>query len=124
MVTLVPIEGARCLGAAYLLDAETVHETFEQLDYREKNGYERFEVVLDLEDNTSLAALIYIATEGNFAYAGEAPPETLAHIIARSVGPSGANKDYLYELADALRELNANDPHVFELDALVRALDR
>ena len=61
MVTLVPIEGARCLGAAYLLDAETVHETFEQLDYREKNGYERFEVVLDLEDNTSLAALIYAA---------------------------------------------------------------
>ena len=106
------------------LDAETVHETFEQLDYREKNGYERFEVTLDLEDNTSLSALIYIATEGNFAYAGEAPLEALAEIIVTSTGPSGANKDYLYELADALRALDANDPHVFELDALVRALDR
>ena len=100
-----------------------MHQTFEQLDFREKNGYERFEVKLDLEDGTALEALIYIATEGNFAYTGEAPLHELAEIIAQSSGPSGANKDYLYELADALRSIGAHDPHIYELDALVRALD-
>ena len=123
VVTLIPSDGARCIGTAYLLEADTVHQTFEQLDFREKNGYERFEVKLDLEDGSALAALIYIATEDNFAYAGETPLHELAEIIARSSGPSGANKDYLYELANALRSIGAHDPHIYELDALVRALD-
>ena len=122
VVTLIPSEGALCVGTAYLLHAETVQATFEQLDYREKNGYERFDVLLEAVGGGTLPALVYIATEGNFAYGGESALEDLAQIIAHAVGPSGANKDYLFELAQVLRELEAHEPHVFELDALVREI--
>ena len=38
--------------------------------------------------------------------------------IRRSAGPSGANIDYLRELAAVLRELEIDDPHVFGLERL------
>ena len=41
--------------------------------------------------------------------------------IATSHGPSGANSEYLLELAAALRAIDAHDPHVFELEAAVRS---
>jgi cation transport regulator ChaC len=47
----------------------------------------------------------------------------MAAHIHRSVGPSGRNLDYLLELAQALRELDADDPHVFDLERRVRLLE-
>jgi cation transport regulator ChaC len=35
-------------------------------------------------------------------------------------GPSGANAEYLFRLADTLRTLGAEDAHVFALEAAVR----
>ncbi len=40
--------------------------------------------------------------------------------IVASQGPSGPNLDYLLELAAALRAMNADDPHVFELAEAAR----
>ena len=123
VVTLTPVAGASCVGAAYLIDAEVVQETFEQLDHREKNGYERFEVSLHFDTGDVEPGLVYMAVEGNFAFAGEAPMMDIAKVIHQAHGPSGANKDYLFNLAEALRQLEVIEPHVFELEALVRQLD-
>jgi cation transport protein ChaC len=122
VVTLIRDPDAVCTGMAYRLDDEIVAATFERLDHREKNGYERHAVELKFPDSGERPGLVYIAAEGNFAYAGEACEDELAQIIAKSHGPSGANREYLYELADALRSLHIDDPHVFELEALVRKL--
>ncbi len=124
VVTLIPKPRASCLGRAYLLEPQVVVATFEALDHREKNGYERHNVMLTLDNDESVNGLTYIAQAGNFAYLGDAPLDVIARQIARSSGPSGRNVDYLLELADALRELGAYDRHVFELEERVLALTK
>ena len=49
---------------------------------------------------------------------------TMARHIASSHGPSGANRDYLLDLAAALRDLNEEDPYVFALEAALLDLER
>lgn len=120
VVTLVTNPSARCVGIAYRLDTAVVTETFEALDFREKNGYERNEVTLELADGRNVAGLVYVGADRNFAWLGEAALPDMASQIAHSVGPSGRNADYLFNLADALRELQVQDEHVFELESAVR----
>ena len=125
VVTLIPEPDSYCEGMAYLVDQATAEQTFIDLDYREKNGYERHEVVLEFFDaGETSSGLVYIAPIGNHAYLGPAPLDTMARQISRAAGPSGRNRDYLLELADALRELDAHDSHVFELEAAVRELEQ
>ena len=70
---------------------------------------------------------MYIGTHENPAFVG--PMESidgLAQHIYHSRGPSGENKDYLYQLGEALRELSpqSKDRHVWDLEEKVRALER
>lgn len=116
VVTLVPSPRALCRGMAYLVD----HEVFEHLDHREKNGYERIPVRLTMEQpGVTVDGLTYIADKHNHAYLGPAPLPELANQVARSAGPSGTNSEYVLQLAEALRQLGANDPHVYELEILL-----
>ena len=122
VVTLVPQAEAECVGTLYLIDADVVAATFENLDHREKNGYDRIESSFNLDDGTHVEGICYIASIGNEAYLGEASLESIARQIIESHGPSGANLDYLLQLADALRAINADDDHVFALESSVKAL--
>lgn len=115
VVTLVPAPGETCIGMAYRIE----HAVFDHLDYREKNGYERVVVSLTLADADIAEGVVYIAPIGNHAFLGDAPIEEMARQIRRSAGPSGKNVDYLVELADALRGLDAQDAHVFALERAV-----
>lgn len=112
VVTLIAQAGATCHGVAYRIDRETLR----QLDLREKNGYLRFVTPLHLDDGRTADGLVYIATEDNAAFLGPAPEAEIARHIASSHGPSGANRDYLLHLADALRAMQRDDPHVFEIE--------
>ena len=47
VVTLVPEPGAWCEGVAYCIAADLAAATFEGLDHREKNGYQRHDVRLE-----------------------------------------------------------------------------
>jgi cation transport protein ChaC len=117
VVTLIPAPDEVCRGMAYLID----HDVFEHLDHREKNGYERYPVQVTL--NTSgrtVDGLVYVAMEDNHAYLGPADLAEVASHISRARGPSGSNKDYLLQLAHALRQLGDDDPHVYALEALLQ----
>lgn len=122
VVTLVPSATGRVFGVAYRIDAAHSRGILERLDHREKGGYERHVVTVRDADGTPFTddAIMYVGTEGNPNWGGPLSPEDLAAIIAHAEGPSGPNDEYLLELARALREMGAHDPHVFELERLVR----
>lgn len=117
VVTLIDQPGAICKGMAY----RVAPDVFEHLDHREKNGYLRFSTEMTFNDGSHDQGLVYIATEDNKAFLGPAPDADIAHQIALAEGASGANVDYLFRLAEALRQLGDNDEHVFTLERLLSA---
>jgi glutathione-specific gamma-glutamylcyclotransferase len=112
VVTLIEAPGARCKGMAFRVSPDV----FEHLDVREKNGYLRFSTPMEFDNGAVEEGLVYIATEDNAAFLGPATSEDIARQIARSIGPSGPNRDYLLNLAEALRDLGDHDAHVFEIE--------
>ena len=47
--------------------------------------------------------------------------EEMAAQINRCVGPSGSNREYVIELARALRTMGYSDQHVFEIESWLLA---
>lgn len=121
VVTLVREARARCAGTAYRVGAVEAPAVLEQLDERERGGYERHRVRLELAGPSAHVqdALVYVATPDNPNYLGEAALSEIAEQVLRSTGPSGPNSEYVLRLAGALREMDAEDPHVFALEALL-----
>lgn len=116
VATLVAARGEVCHGVAYLITPEV----FQQLDYREKNGYLRVAADMQLDNGASAEGLVYIAAPNNDAWLGPASERQIAEQIDASHGPSGHNRDYLLALARALRELSAHDAHVFTIEKYLR----
>jgi cation transport protein ChaC len=120
VATLVEQAGAHCAGMAYLITPEV----FAHLDHREKNGYLRIAIDIHFGDGRTVEGLVYIARHDNAAYLGEASELDIARQIAAASGPSGQNRDYLVDLAHALRELAQDDPHVFAIEQHLNILGR
>jgi cation transport protein ChaC len=118
VVTLIPEPGAVCDGMAYLITPQT----FAHLDHREKNGYLRLAAEITFDDATWAEGLVYIATDDNAAFLGPASEYDIAVHIAAAHGPSGPNRDYLLQLAQALRDLDMDDAHVFAIERHLLAL--
>lgn len=123
VVTLLPDPDpqARCHGMAYAVAAADAPAVLAQLDHREKGGYARSRLPLHLSDGRVIeGGLVYRATPDNPNYLGPAPLDEIAHQVARSVGPSGPNPEYVLRLDEALCAMGASDEHVARLAALVR----
>lgn len=118
VVTLTPAPGAICHGMAYRITPETLAP----LDHREKNGYLREITSMHFADGSEAQGLVYMATDDNPAFLGPAPLEAMARQIASAVGPSGPNRDYLINLASALRDLQVEDAHIFALEQQLNRL--
>jgi len=130
VVTLVEQPGAVCWGMAYRVAPADRDAVLATLDHREKGGYDRREVTLHFRQGGSLASgaglargpvtgLVYLATAENPNYLGPASLEEIAAQVRCSTGPSGDNVDYVRSLARALREMGAEDEHVFALADLL-----
>ncbi len=116
VLTLKQSTGAKCFGKAFKVE----HEVFEHLDHREKNGYLRHQVPILLADQRTIQGLVYIASPDNPAFLGEASIKHIAKQVLHSSGPSGPNRDYVFQLADALRYYNQADEHVFQLEQALK----
>jgi cation transport protein ChaC len=119
VVTLVPDPDSECWGVAFRLHPRDYDIVVAQLDIREQGGYTR-QWVRATSPEGEIRCLAYVACEDNPDYLGQATPVEIARQIAAALGPSGANRDYLLQLAESLRELGIEDPHVIELESLVR----
>jgi cation transport regulator ChaC len=120
VATLIRAPGAVCVGTAYLITPGV----FAHLDHREKNGYLRHALAIELDDGRAVEGLVYVAGEDNAAYLGPAGEAEIARQIAAAAGPSGTNRDYLLHLAEALRGLGADDEHVFAIERHLLACER
>ncbi|KAH6903408.1 ChaC-like protein [Coprinopsis sp. MPI-PUGE-AT-0042] len=119
-------------GVAYTIDPVYVAEVRDYLDYREKDGYtletlDIYNVDANGDDQVVIHnAYCYVGRNDNPSFIGSEALDTLSKTIWTSVGPSGPNKEYLFHLADAVRELSPKsyDSHLFALEALVKNLDQ
>ncbi len=113
VVTLVPMDGARCVGVAFRIAANDAESVLAHLDHREKNGYERHSVELFGDHGEVFAnGIVFVAGERNENFLGDAPLESIVAQVQTSRGPSGENIEYVIELARALRALDAHDDHI------------
>ncbi|KZP11885.1 hypothetical protein FIBSPDRAFT_755959, partial [Athelia psychrophila] len=112
-------------GMAYTIDPERAEEVKAYLDYREKGGYNEETVdiygIVNGEERVIIPAARDTAGFNEF-FVGPEPLEVRAEIISRSTGPSGKNKDYLYRIAEAVRELapESRDWYLDELEVRQR----
>ena len=63
---------------------------------------------------------IYLGSKSHRQYAGPDEIQIMARTIATSIGPSGKNTEYLFNLAEALKSLELQDDHVEELTKVVK----
>ncbi|KAI9510700.1 ChaC-like protein, partial [Russula earlei] len=111
-------------GVAFTIDPAHAKEVRAYLDHREKDGYtlERVDVY-GLVGGAHERVLIpgaecYVGRNDNPSFVGSEPLGTLVKTIWHAEGPSGPNKDYVYNLAAAVRGLapQAYDSHLFALE--------
>jgi cation transport regulator ChaC len=112
--------GGTVHGVAYLVAKKDSEAVLANLDFREKGGYTRTVVEVILQGGEKIRALLYTGNCENPNFVAEQDTQALASTIAQAHGPSGANSEYLFKLADFLRSVGADDDHVFELEAIVK----
>ncbi|CAN6456883.1 unnamed protein product [Victoria cruziana] len=129
-VTLEPHDGEVCWGAAYKISGKENEEiAMSYLEVREKQYDLKAYVDLYTDMESSIPAvtgvLVYIGSSDkkiNENYLGPAPLEEMAVQIINAQGPSGPNRDYLFQLERSLLEFGCQDDHIKDLANAVRKL--
>lgn len=119
VATLVRAPDDAVYGMTYRIADGARAKIVDELDVREKGGYDRAVMPIHLATGSTVPALVYWANEANPQFLGAAPLDEMAVQIARSEGPSGDNASYVFRLAEALSDLGVHDP---DLDRLYRAV--
>nr|ACO15756.1 Cation transport regulator-like protein 2 [Caligus clemensi] len=131
VVNVIPSEDPeeRVWGVAYEIPDEDWKKTVgPALDHREKGGYSRRQESFHFKNGDGiyecLDVVIYIGSISDPQYAGPDSLENMARTICYSVGPSGPNKEYLFNLSKSLKSVcGVEDSHVMELENVVRQME-
>ncbi|KAI9669361.1 MAG: hypothetical protein M1831_000397 [Alyxoria varia] len=141
LATNHPTAPPRVWGAAYHIPPTHVAQVKSYLDIREVNGYTIQYADFHVPQRSSqtshggsdpapISCLVYVGLPTNPQFLGPQDPDQLARHILKSRGPSGENKEYLYNLAAALSTLSREagvdvevDEHVADLARRARLLN-
>ncbi|KAK4274026.1 hypothetical protein QN277_017318 [Acacia crassicarpa] len=129
-VTIEPAEGEVCWGVAYKISKKEDQEiALTYLEVREKQYDKKayLDVFSELTATTPAISgvMVYIASPDknvNKNYLGPASVEEIARQVIRAEGPSGPNRDYLFQLEKALLQIGCQDKHVMDLANEVRRI--
>ncbi|KAF1832352.1 ChaC-like protein [Decorospora gaudefroyi] len=120
----------RVWGAAYHIPTAHINEVRQYLNIREVNGYSiqfsPFHPTTSAPATTTpIKCLVYIGLPSNPQFLGPQDPQALALHILKSKGPSGENREYLYNLETALLGLSteSGDAHVSDLVRRCKGLE-
>ena len=128
VVTLIKNSEGQVFGKSYKIAEENKAEVLKHLDFREINGYERVETLfypIEMEDKPKKIVL-YLANEENPSFAGHKNDlNEIAEQIFCSEGASGRNRDYVYNLGDAMRTFfpEIDDQHLFDLEKILKKME-
>jgi len=112
VLTLVKEAGSVCHGVALQLPVIGEAKILEELDYRERDGYERVQITLKNRNKETFTALTWIADRNNSSWLGDAPMPKLLSQIRAAGGLSGPNGEYVIKIDIALRNLGIVDQHI------------
>lgn len=116
-------------GMGYKIASTKVDEVIRHLDFREKNGYERFETFFyPIDDNDDpKKTIVYVADERNPSWNKDHEMTSIANQVFSAKGPSGPNITYVYNLCEAMREHfpkhHREDSHLFDLERLLKDME-
>lgn len=117
--------GGACRGFAFQVDGAAAEETRTYLQEREQVTSVYLDVTrpLTLIDGPrqKVEALCFVVDRAHGQYAGKLPFDEQADIIARGVGQSGENPDYLSSTVQHLREMGISD---HGLEQLLHAVEQ
>ncbi|XP_068246378.1 putative glutathione-specific gamma-glutamylcyclotransferase 2 [Palaemon carinicauda] len=126
VVTLIPSDDPeeKVWGVSYEIGESDLKQVLAHLDHREKDGYQRTPVMFYPQDSTLAPweLIIYLGLENNPFYAGPTDEDTIAEIIASASGPSGANVEYLFQLAETMKTMGVHDSHLTNIEQRVRSI--
>jgi len=117
--------GGSCRGIAYLVAAEQVTATIQELWAREmrRHVYKVRRLCARLSDGEA-RAFAFIADPQHAGYAGALSIEQTAQRVATCCGARGSNIEYLTRTLDHLAELRVRDHNLLRVLDAVRALPK
>lgn len=112
----------------YRIHENDKNSVLKHLDYREQNGYTRYCInffPVSSTESQSIQIILYVATQDNVSYAGDTDLNDIVEQIMTCTGKSGPNREYVYRLANAMREFHPDviDEHLFEIEELLKKRD-
>ena len=121
VLALEPLAGASCRGVAYRVDGGAAKVALDYLRERElvTRSYHERVLPLALDDGRRVEGIAYVIDQTHCQYARGLTLEEKAAIIARSVGPAGPNRDYLFNTLADLRRMSVHDEEIERLAELV-----
>lgn len=116
--------GGSCEGVAFRVRPEHAEETLAYLRERElvSSAYLEVERAVRFRDGAQARAIAYVVDPDHEQYCGGLSLDRQAEVIARAVGGRGPNTEYLWNVAEHLRDLGLGDADLDWLSDRVRAL--